>query len=204
LEPERWTILADHGERRSGIPDRLVELGLHVEVTSLPVGDFLVDHRAAIERKTVQDLHRSIANARLWRQIRALRALFATRFLLVEGANLWNGPVVPHGVRGALLAASESGVAVVRSTDAEESAQWIRAIAGRIHRPARPPRRRQPSASSPYLLLRTIRGMSPDVAQLLLDTFGSIGGIASATEAELREVHGVGPAKAAVLRRLLS
>ena len=115
-------ILADHGERRSGLPERLAELGLEVEVTALPVGDFVIAGRVAIERKTVADLHRSISSRRLWRQVGALRGVFERRYLLVEGEVLSAGPVVEAGVRGALLAAVESGVPVIWARDVEKSA----------------------------------------------------------------------------------
>jgi DNA excision repair protein ERCC-4 len=62
------TILVDHRERGSGVPEALLRLGLSTEVLALEVGDYIVAEGVGAERKTVPDLHRCIANRRLWRQ----------------------------------------------------------------------------------------------------------------------------------------
>jgi DNA excision repair protein ERCC-4 len=79
------TIVADAGELRSGVPDALRALGVSVDVASLPAGDYLVGDAVAVERKTVADLHRSIANGRLWSQLLSCRRELDRTFLLVEG-----------------------------------------------------------------------------------------------------------------------
>jgi DNA excision repair protein ERCC-4 len=195
-------ILIDHGERRSGLPEQLTLLGLAVEVVHLAVGDVVVGgDAAAVERKSVADLHRSIATGRLWRQIGALRASYDVRYLIVEGSSLWRGPIRRYGIRGALLAVAASGVTVLRADDVSESAGWIQSIAVRAQRSERAPRRRQVRVRSPYSLLRTIPGMTPDAASGLLARFGSIRAVAEASDTELLDVMGVGPAKVAALRR---
>jgi DNA excision repair protein ERCC-4 len=197
------TILVDYGERRSRLPTHLVELGLGLDVTlcSLDVGDVSVSDRAVVERKTVPDLHRSIATGRLWRQVGSMRSVLSVPYLVVEGVDLSAGPVVPEGVRGALLAVAESGVTVIRSADVEDSAAWIRSIAIRVTRSAsRPTRRRSRARSgSAYDLLRAVPGVTPRAARGLLERFGSVAGVAAATEAELGSVQGVGRATVASL-----
>jgi ERCC4-type nuclease len=68
------SILADVGERRSSVPDALGRLGADVTFEVLPAGDYVVGPTMLVERKTVGDLHRSVATRRLWAQLEKLRA----------------------------------------------------------------------------------------------------------------------------------
>jgi ERCC4-type nuclease len=58
-------VIADVHERSSGIPDHLSERGVTVQVRSLCFADYHVGKGAAVERKTVGDLHASIVERRL-------------------------------------------------------------------------------------------------------------------------------------------
>jgi ERCC4-type nuclease len=201
VPPISVKILVDHGERRSGLPEQITRLDLAVAVVHLDVGDVVVGDGTAVERKTVADLHRSIATRRLWRQIGALRAAYDDRYLIVEGSCVWRGPIRPYGIRGALLAVSGSGITVLRAEDVCESAHWIHSIAIRVQHAGRAPRRRQGRAQSPYSLLRAIRGVTPDAASGLLARFDSVRAVAEASHGELLAVIGVGPATVAALRQ---
>ena len=66
MPPISVKILVDHGERRSGFPEQIMQLDL-ADVVHLDIGDVVVGVGTAVERKTVADLHRSIATGRLWR-----------------------------------------------------------------------------------------------------------------------------------------
>ena len=178
-----------------------MQLDLAVDVVHLDIGDVVVGVGTAVERKTVADLHRSIATGRLWRQIGALRAAYDAPYLIVEGSCLWRGPIRASGIRGALLAVSGSRVTVLRSVDVCESAHWIHSIAVRTLRSAGAPRRRQPRAKSGYLLLRAIPGVTSDAASGLIGRFDSVRAVVGASDAELLEVVDVGPATVAALRR---
>jgi Helix-hairpin-helix domain len=65
---------------------------------------------------------------------------------------------------------------------------------------ARGRRRVEPS---PARLLSMVPGISPRLALELLGRFGSVAAVAAATSDELLEIRGVGPARAAALRRAL-
>ena len=58
---ETGPVLVDHRERGSAIPEALVAAGLHVELTDLPVGDYVLGHHLAVERKGAADLGASDA-----------------------------------------------------------------------------------------------------------------------------------------------
>jgi ERCC4-type nuclease len=116
------TILVDVEEERSAVPRCLEELGVRVQTNRLPAGDYVVAPDAVVERKTVRDLHASLVSGMLWGQLYSLRRDTAHPYLLVEGVDLDRGRVSRRGVRGALLHIGESGVAVVRSQSAADTA----------------------------------------------------------------------------------
>lgn len=207
VTPAPLTILVDHRESGSRVPEELERLGLSIEFLTLEVGDYVVGDGYAAERKTVADLHRSIADRRLWRQVASLRVDFARAYLVVEGNDLDKGPVSRAGVRGALLAVVDLGVAVVRSRDASDSALWLARIAARRqHRKPRAAARSLPHgrAATPENILAAMPGMSSTTARNLLERFGSIAGVAAATKMELQSVCGVGNRRADTLIELLS
>jgi ERCC4-type nuclease len=207
VTPDPLTILVDHRERGSKVPGALERLGLSIELVALQVGDYIVGDRVGAERKTVRDFHRSIANRRLWRQVASLRVDFERAYLVVEGNDLDRGPVSQAGVRGALLAVTELGVAVVRSRDYSDTALWLARMAARCQQ--RKPRQVARSlphgrAPTPENVLASLPGMSPVAARNLLEHFGSIAGIASASRAELKSLSGIGDRRADTLIGLLS
>jgi ERCC4-type nuclease len=102
-------IVADVQERRSGVPDAL------------------------IERKSVHDKHLSLVRGRPWPQIGRLRHAAAWRYLLIEGESLYTGPVAAEAIRGALITIDELGIGVIRASDAADAAARIARIALRRH-----------------------------------------------------------------------
>jgi len=199
-------IVADSGEVRSGVPLALGNIGATVQVATLSAADYLVGVGIGVERKTVADLHRSIATGRLWSQLLSCRQTLDRTYLIVEGVHLDDGHVSVGGVRGALLEIGDRGVTVVRSADAGDSAIWLFRIAARLQRSraaGTPQARRFPRASTSQSLLAEIPGIGPRTAVALLDRFGSVRGIANAKASELAAVPGIGPSRAAMLSRVL-
>jgi DNA excision repair protein ERCC-4 len=202
------TITADVGEGRSGVPDLLRALGVDVVIAHLPAGDYVVGPGEVVERKTVGDLHRSIAASRLWRQLEKLRRESRRAWLLVEGRSIDAGQVSPAGVRGALLAVVETGVPLIWSESPRDSALWLKRLHRRTRSAApspwvmRAPRRT--TTPSPTSVLVGIPGVSPLVARRLLERFGSIEAIAVASPTELMAVTGIGQQRSRTLTALLS
>ena len=203
------TILADLGERRSGVPSALRELGADVAIEALPAGDYVVAPGEVVERKTVSDLHRSVATGRLWNQLMKLRTDADRAWLLIEGPKLDAGQLSEQGIRGAVIAVVETGIPVLWSGSPGDSAHWLLRIAIRARSARAPgvwnmraPRRRAPAA--PVRLLSQIRGISPRLGAQLLGQFGSIAAVACASESELMSINGIGAARAAALRSALS
>jgi len=201
------TIDADVGEVQSGIPEALRYMGAVVRVSQLEASDYLVAHAIGVERKSILDLHFSIADQRLWSQLRSYRGVLERLYLLVEGVDLDDGKVSAAGVRGALLEIGDRGVTVVRSTSTTDSATWLHRLAARAQRLGTAPRpraRRYPRVRSPIELVAGIPGVGPIRARRLLDEFGSIGALQAAAHNDLGRVEGIGPALANTIHKALT
>src|SRR4051794_17059436 len=68
-------VTADVHEQTSRVPEILRGLGVQVEIRSLSRGDYIVGPQSLVERKTVADLHGSIASGRFWQQIGKIRTV---------------------------------------------------------------------------------------------------------------------------------
>jgi DNA excision repair protein ERCC-4 len=199
-------VLVDYRERGSPIPDALVAAGLDVHLTDLPVGDYVLGHALAVERKGPNDLGASIRDGRIFEQAVRLQSAFAQAVLMVEGE--------PRGItddawRGAVCRLVEDGFTVLHSLDAEDSAAWIVRLAKRARRAApttreEGPRRapRHPSAQA-EAMLSVVPGISTTMARSLLAAYGSLAAVAAAAPEGLRRHPGIGRVRAARLAEAL-
>src|SRR3954451_5865916 len=199
-------VLVDHRERGSAIPEALVDAGLDVRLTDLPVGDYVLGLGLAVERKGPTDLGASIRDGRIFDQAVRLQAAFPQAVLMVEGE--------PRGIaedawRGAVCRLVEDGFTVLHSLDAEDSAAWIVRLAKRARRSAptirtEGPRRapRHPSAQA-EAMLSVVPGISMTMACSLLAVHGSIAAVAAAAPDGLRRHPGIGRVRAARLAQAL-
>jgi DNA excision repair protein ERCC-4 len=199
-------VLVDHRERDSAIPGALVAAGLDVQLTDLPVGDYVLGLGLAVERKGSADLGASIRDGRIFDQAMRLQSAFAQAVLMVEGE--------PRGIsedawRGAVCRLVEDGFTVLHSLDVEDSAAWIIRLAKRARRagpttrtegPRRAPR--HPSAQA-EAMLSVVPGISTAMARSLLAAHGSIAAVAAAAPRGLRRHPGIGPVRATRLAEAL-
>jgi ERCC4-type nuclease len=200
-------IEVDVGESRA-VTAALIDEGVDVIRTHLSIGDYALPGGTLVERKAVRDLHLSVRTGRFWRQMGALR-LSATRpVLLIEGATLDIAVLAPRAVRGVLLAVAELGVEIIRTSDAADTASWLtllakRPLRRRRDRPAYAQRRKPVGVASGEVVLAAVPGISVGIARTLLDQFGSVAGVAAASEDGLLAVPGIGVNRATALRRAL-
>jgi ERCC4-type nuclease len=206
------SIACDDRERASGVVEALQQIAdVAVSIQRLRVGDYLVDGRVLVERKTVRDLATSIIDGRLFRQaLMLVQAAPGRALLLVEGdrqtlaacgvrREAWQGALVTLGVM--------LGIPVLRARDAAESARILRYTAdqmrrmavGSVRRAGYRPRRLR---ARQLFVLQGLPGVGPERATRLLDAFGSVAGVFAADEAQLRRVHGLGPRTAADIWRI--
>jgi ERCC4-type nuclease len=198
-------VVVDVYEREGRLVDALRSLGVRCVRERIRVGDYRTGG-AVVERKTVNDLHQSIIDRRLWRQIYRLRRDRSRPYLLVEGTSLDAGPLPGAAVRGALLAVAELDVSVIRTDGQEDSARWLALLAERPQH-----RRKAASVHTNGLasrnvaegMLAAIPGISVVSARALLREFGSIANLAAADPKSWLSLPGIGPARATSLEKAL-
>ena len=78
-------MIIDERERKSGIPDLLREVGVKVEMTNLPIGDYIVAPETVVERKSVYDFISSVFDGRLFDQCNRLKEHFEHPTIIIEG-----------------------------------------------------------------------------------------------------------------------
>jgi len=200
-------ITADQREMVSSVVEELVRRGVTVKPVQAGEGDYIVSDRTAIERKSAQDLADSLVDGRLFDQIARLRDRYERPVLLVEGDDPFTKRnITREAMMGAIASISiDFGIPVVFTRDPAMTAEYVIAAAKReIDRGEKPRVSKAPKGGD----LRTIQirivsslpGVSSVLAGRLLDKFGSIERIFSATEEELSSVEGIGKGKAKEIR----
>ena len=198
-------MLVDHRERNSSLPEALAAAGLEVELTDLPVGDYVLGPGLAVERKGPADLGASIRDGRLFDQAERLQSAFPQAVLLLEG----EPRIAEDAWRGAVCRLVEDGFTVLHSLDADDSAAWLVRLAKRARRPhptvrSEGPRRspRHPSAQA-EAMLSMVPGISTTMARSLLTSYGSLAAVAEAAPGGLRHHPGIGRVRAGRLAEAL-
>jgi ERCC4-type nuclease len=199
---DRIPVIVDDRECRSGVVQALhVTGGFDVAVRRLAVGDYLVDNRFLFERKSLPDLVLSIQSGRLFKQaLRLARVGHLRPVLVLEGTSgdLRGCGMGWGSIQGALVTISLFvGLAVLRTRSASETARTLLYTArqGRaVARGALPRSGRRPKGKMALQrhLLQGLPGVGPELANRLLNRFGSVRAVLMADEETLASVPGIG------------
>jgi len=205
-------VAADDRERNAGVIEHLQALeSIRLTVRRLELGDYLVDRRVLIERKTVADLGVSIVDGRLFRQACLLAKSPYRPLLVIEGhVDGKNVPTVSReAIQGAIVTlALFLDIPCLRSFDARETANLIRYAGEQIRRHIgravcrhgyRPRRRR----NRQLFVLQGLPGIGPALAERLLSAFGNVENAFCADADALARVEGIGRKKAEAIRALI-
>ena len=204
---EEVRLQVAHREFPSGVARELAQRGITVAPTQLPVGDYLIDGRVGVERKTGADFVGSMLDGSLFRQIKALKQQFRRPLLILEGDDLYTARrVEPKAIRGALAAITgDFGVPILPSADTAETAELLMALLERSRREPGPAQLRPAAGElSPEEqqrhILEGLPGVSAVLAQRLLHHFRSVAAVFTADAAALRAVEGIGALRATAIR----
>ena len=199
-------IVADFRERPSET-FAVLSSRSDVELTlaTIQFGDYSIAGQVSFERKTADDLGKSIIDGRLFRQISALRRHADRPVLLVEGLRPLSTPSgVPwHAVRGALVSVAVIfGVPVLMADGPEESAEMMVTAARQLARTtslgyARPGYRPRGWRGRSLFILQGLPNIGPARGKALLEAFGSVAAIMTADADRLAQVEGIGSGVAA-------
>ena len=208
----RIRIVADEREKASGVPDVLNELGFRVEFAQLQVGDYVLSHRTAIERKSLGDFVSSIYDGRIFKQVSELSSKFPRPILLVEGnvaddEKVAENPTIFYGVLASLITAY--GVFTIFTDNYLNSALAIKLLMehladerGKGPLITKPIKSQEPSLQQLYFI-SALPGIGMKLARRLLETFKTPKAILTASIPELAKVEGVGRAKAVKIKKVL-
>ncbi len=206
-------IVADDRERASEVVAFIGSIPrVSVRIERLATGDYLVDRRILFERKTLQDLSRSVVDGRLFKQMVRLTKSKYKAVLILEGSgkNAESLGVRREALQGALITISLIlGIPVLRSMAPEETARLIVYAArqiqflGKAGYP-RPGYRPKSKKGRQLYILQGLPGVGHERALRLLEKFGSVEGVMRAGLDELRAVEGIGAKTADTIRWAVS
>ena len=207
---ETVSIIVDHRERPSGIAAMLAGMGAEVAEEQLPVGDYILSERMAVERKRATDFLDSLIRKRLFDQICRLADAYQKPILIIEGEGLFSRNVGARAIYGAMASIiADYGFSVITSRDAGDTANILYAMASREQIKVRREvalRGNKPSLSvgeKQRYVLEGLPFVSAVSAKKLLDYFGSVRRVINATERELCEVEGIGKKKAKLIKEVI-
>ena len=205
-------IVVDDRERAGDVPAALAEReDAIVKVARLKVGDYHIEHRMLVERKTAADSAASLIDGRLFRQTGALAAGPDRAVLLLEGGETdWQATGVRReALQGALITVGVfHGLALLSSAGPEESARLLVYLGRQAHqsrqgglpRPGYRPKGRQ---ARWLFFLQGLPGVGPERAARLLERFRSVRAIMTAPAEELALIPGIGEKTATRIRWIL-
>ena len=212
-------IVADQREMDADIARDLSRReDLEIQLETLSVGDYVLSDRVAVERKSVEDFLDSLLDGErsIFEQAGALSRHYARPVLIVEGTVEAGGlyeqrDVHPNAVRGALASlAVDFGLSVVFSEGEADTRELLATIAAReqgdggrsvsLHGE----KQSKTLGEQQEYVVASIAEIGPVTARSLLETFGSVEAVMTATEEELLDAEGVGPVTAERIREIVA
>ena len=201
-------LVVDANEPRA-IHDRLVELGVSAVRRKITPGDYVCGE-IGIERKTLQDFFASLIRKRLFEQLRRLREAYPVALLILEGdlAEISDFKT-PRAIFGAVAAIEiDERVPILTTADREQTAVllsviWKRQSKVRVEYGVRHKPKTRTLEERQRFLVEGLPSVGDVLARNLLEHFGSVRAVFAADEAALRQVPGIGGAKAAVIVAVL-
>jgi DNA excision repair protein ERCC-4 len=209
MNREAIEIIADDREQSSELMQAFSRYdNISVRSDRLTLGDYLINGRLLVERKTIADLVASIKDGRLFSQACRLADSEYLTMVLLEGTgnDLANTRMRREAIQGALITVTLFlGIPVLRSMSPEESARLMlyaakqdRAIAQDLL--PRHGRRAKGKRAVQARILQGLPQVGPERAKRLLDHFGSVERTFTAEAEQLQEVDGIGAGVATTIR----
>lgn len=206
-------VYVDSRELRSHVVKVLEELGLDVRVETMEVGDYVVSERVAVERKTTSDLLSTLMDGEreLFLQLSDMGRTYDRPLLVIEGDDLYTARRVhPNAIRGILASiAVDFSIPIIFTKSERESAEFIAIVARR----EQSERDRKPTIhgkktfktlpEQQEYVLSSIPGVGYKAARNLLEHFGSVQAVLTASEDELQKVPLIGKKTARLIREVV-
>ncbi len=194
-------IIADDRECKSEVIASLLQIeDVNVSIQRISIGDYQIDNRLIVERKTLKDFAVSIIDGRLFKQMICLANSNSMGVLILEGtvSDTVKIGMTREAMQGALITVSLIlGIPVLRSKDSSETAKLMvyigrqieSMVSGGMQRHGYRPKNKR---KRQLFILQGLPGVGPERAERLLAGFGSVEAAISASSSELQTVDGIG------------
>lgn len=123
--------------------------GVDTAEGTLIFGDYLVTTSTGglkiVERKAINDLHNSVVDGRLFRELAGIKLVEEAEWLLMLEGDMWGGKsaiygdtyaragIHPNSLRGAVLWAQRQGVRIIPSKDIDDTVQALLYLAKSVN-----------------------------------------------------------------------
>jgi len=200
----------DEREKKSGIPDLLKEIGISLEIKTLPVGDYIVAPETVVERKTISDLISSIFDGRLFDQCNRLKENYQFPILLIEGdineiEKLTENPFVFYGAISSIVI--DFKIPVIPTPSASHTSKLLISMCSRKDISSGPfikkIRKSNNLQKQQLSMLCSLPGVGEKTAIRMLEKFGTPLKILNSSVTELSKVGGLGEARAKNIKKIL-
>jgi len=192
-------IYIDHRERGAGIVRELLSEDIDLRQSTLPVGDFILSDRVAVERKTTRDFTSTLIRGDLFEQLINLKSTYIKPILLIEGNNLYASSMSPKAIQGAITSIMvDYDIPIIFADNEKESIEMLLAIAKREQRDKSraPTIRASKSTETLYedqiVLLSALPNINNILAERILEEFKTPQAFFAASPDQMRKVHGIG------------
>lgn len=197
--PEETTIFVDSREPSIFVRFLSEVTNLRPRTATLEIGDFFVEGRIVIERKTNVDLAQSIQDHRVFQQMERMRTIPEQSWLILEGDPYEGHSLEIKNIDGFVVNVGNRDTRLLHSKNMRHTASLIAKIVrhsyglGTPDPALTPASKSQDPAIATTWMLSQIPHLSVTIAERLIERFGSIANICTATPNDLTSVDGIGP-----------
>lgn len=195
-------IYIDKRENRSGIPTSLKNLNVPVVMKLLKSGDYDINHKLLVERKTKDDFVQSLINKTLFKQCKKLKSCGLAALLILEG----NPYKTPHrmkqdAIRGALLSITVCWqIPVFCTRSKQDTTQLLIQLTGLTicTKPGYMVKKHvtENTNDQQHHFLQGLPQVGPQIAHRLIEKFHTVRSVVEADLYQLTEIDGIGYKKA--------
>jgi ERCC4-type nuclease len=205
-------VIVDHRESHL-VVQALRRLNAEVAKKAISPGDYVVGENYAIERKAFRDFIQSIYKKRLFEQLERLHSAYRGCCLIVEGdigyglAHLYN-PLIFWGALAKIT--TEWNIPIIFTMNEEQTAQFVYSLAKKLQKEGKErveaiyKPRLYSLAEKQRFAVQGLPTVGPKSAHLLLQRFGSVRGVFTASKGELVRVKGFGEKRAREISEFLN
>ena len=203
-------IIIDEREKKSGIPNLLIAIGIKTEIKTLQIGDYIVGPETVVERKSIQDLISSVFDGRLFDQCSRLKEHFQYPILLVEGnvdeiESITENPLVFYGALSTV--SIDFKIPIIPTPNASHTAKLLVSLCSKkesIKGPFLKKIKKSNNIQKQQLsVLCSLPGIGEKTAIRILEKYDSPFIALSATSKELGKIPGLGETRAKKIKSML-